>query len=131
MKKIFTLISFLFVFSNINFAQTTVLCEDFTDYDSTTASVNYHNWTFTYYSQYSYYTSLPSSGIAPNSYKFGVDSATVVTPNIAGATHFNFWMKGNASSGGSLANGKFYIYESPDSINQCIIDTVGDRRAHV
>ena len=74
---------------------------------------------------------MPSSGIAPNSYKFGVDSATVVTPNIAGATHFNFWMKGNASSGGSLANGKFYIYESPDSINYTLIDMISPIPAFV
>lgn len=131
MRKIFTLVSFLFALSSSVFAQTNVLCEDFTGYDSTTANVNYHNWTFNYYSKFSYYVTAASSGIAPNSYKFGVDSATLITPNISGADHFNFWMKGNASTGGSLANGKFYIYESVDSINYTLIDMISPIPAFV
>lgn len=131
MRKIFTLITILFALSAPSIAQTNVLCEDFTDYDTSTASANYHNWTFSYFSQYSFYSSVASTGIAPNSYKFGVDSATVITPNINGATYFHFWMKGNASSGGSLANGKFYIYESPDSITYTLVDMISPIPAFV
>ncbi len=131
MRKIFTLITFLFALSTTVFAQTNVLCEDFALYDTSTASANYHNWTLTYYSKFSFYTSPASTGIAPNSYKFGVDSATLITPDISGADHINFWMKGNASNGGSLANGKFYIYESSDSLNYTLIDMISPIPAFV
>jgi hypothetical protein len=124
MRKLFTIISLFFAFSTSTFAQTPVVCEDFATYDSTTAAVDYHGWYISYHAQFSLYTSMASSGLAPNSYKFGVDSATMITPNISGADHINFWMKGNASTGGTLANGKFYIYESTDSINYTLIEMI-------
>src|SRR5205085_12131353 len=114
MRKLFTIVSLFFTISASTFAQTPVVCEDFASYDSTTAAVDYHGWYISYHGPFSSYSSAASTGIAPNSYKFGVDSATLITPNISGADHINFWMKGNPSSGGSLANGKFYIYESID-----------------
>ncbi len=125
MKKLFTLLSFLITCVAGAGAQTSVLCENWTTYDSTTANANYNGFTLTYFSRYSYYTSMASSGPSgPNSYKFGVDSATMITPNIATADHFHFWMKGNAASGGSLANGAFYIYETADGINYTLIDMI-------
>lgn len=131
MKKLYTLISICVLMSSVAFSQTTVLCEDFTTYDSTTAAADYHGWYFSYHAQFSLYTTTSSSGIAPNSYKFGVDSATVITPNLGSADHFNFWMKGNASTGGSLANGKFYIYESTDSTNFTLLEMVSPIPAFV
>ena len=131
MRKLFTIISFCFALSTSTFAQTPVVCEDFTLYDTSTAAVDYHGWYISYNAQFSLYTSAASTGIAPNSYKFGVDSATVITPNISGADHINFWMKGNASTGGTLANGKFYIYESTDSINYTLIDMISPIPAFV
>ena len=92
---------------------------------------DFHGWYFSYATQYSLYTTAASTGIAPNSYKFGVDSATVITPNISGADHINFWMKGNASTGGTLANGKFYIYESTDSTNFTLVDMISPIPAFV
>ena len=125
MKKIFTLLSLLIAISFQSKAQTEVFCETFTNYDSTTASANYNGWTLTYFSQFSYYTSVGSSGISgPNSYKFGVDSATAISPNIAGADHINFYMKGNAATGHTLANGAFYIYETSDGTNYTLIDMI-------
>lgn len=115
MKRIFTLLFMVSAFFTASKAQTNVFCETWTGYDTTTASASYNGWTLTYYSQYSYYTSTASSGPSgPNSYKFGIDSATAITPNILGADQISFWMKGNAASGGTLANGKFYIYETSD-----------------
>ncbi len=124
MKKIFTLLVIACSFLTASKGQTTVFCETFDTYDTTTASANYNGWTLTYFSQYSYYTSTNSSGVAPNSYKFGVDSATAITPNISGADQISFWMKGNASTGGTLANGKFYIYETSDGSTFNLIDMI-------
>jgi hypothetical protein len=125
MKKIFTLLTLFFAITSLSKAQTNVLCENFSSYDSTTATADYNGWTLTYYSQFSYYTSIASSGPSgPNSYKFGVDSATAISPNIAGADHINFWMKGNAATGHTLANGAFYIYETSDGTNWNLIDMI-------
>src|SRR4051812_44715173 len=111
MKKIFTILSLIIVtLSGTAVAQTSILCEDFNDYDTTTAGANYHGWTLTYFSQFSFYTSTQSSGPSgPNSYKFGVDSATMISPDITGAASIQFWMKGNAATGGTLGQSTFYI----------------------
>lgn len=121
MKK-FYLIALLSLASLISQAQTNVLCENFTNYapDSITYPTyqHYNGWYFSYYLQYSFYTSQTSSGVSgPNSYKFGIDSATAITPNILGADHFNFWMKGNSTD--TLST--FYIYETTDSVNWTLI----------
>jgi hypothetical protein len=132
MRKIFTIISLFCIIGFPSVAQTNVLCEDFNNYDTLTAGANYNGFTLTYYSQFSYYTSVQSSGPSgPNSYKFGVDSATMITPDISGADHINFWMKGNASTGGTLANGAFYIYETSDGTNYTLIDMISPIAAFV
>ncbi len=121
MKKLFTLIALL-ISALVSNAQ---LCENWTTYDSTTANANYNGWTLNYFSKYSYYTSVGSSSTSgPNSYKFGVDSATLITPNILGYDSISFWMKGNAATGGSMAQGKFYISETSDGINYTQLDVI-------
>jgi hypothetical protein len=123
MNKVFTLL-LLFSVLVISAQAQTVLCENFNSYDST-GGPNFHGWQLSYSSQFSFYTSTQSSGPSgPNSYKFGVDSATAITPDITGADHISFWMKGNASTGGSLANGAFYIYETNDGTNYTLIDMI-------
>jgi hypothetical protein len=125
MKRIFTLLFIVTAFFATSQAQQTVFCENWTGYDTTTADANYNGWTLTYYSNFSFYTSTQSSGPSgPNSYKFGVDSATAITPNILGADQISFWMKGNAATGGTLANGKFYIYETSDGTTYNQIDMI-------
>lgn len=114
MKKLFTLIT-LVISALVSNAQ---ICENWNTYDSLTANANYNGWTLSYFSRYSYYTSVGSSGPSgPNSYKFGVDSAYMITPDLTGNDSISFWMKGNASTGGTLAQGKFYISESSDGTN--------------
>src|SRR6185295_12035294 len=102
MKKNLLLL-FAFVYFSIigGQAQTMVLCENFSDYDTTTVSASFHGWTLSYFTKQSLYTSTASSGPSgPNSYKFGVDSATAITPSIIGADHINFWYKGNPGPSG-------------------------------
>ena len=111
MKKLL-LIASIFCASFASQAQNIILCEDFNAYDSASAASGVFNgFVISYHSQNSFYTSTQSSGNSgPNSYKFGVDSATMVSPNIIGATYLQFWMKGNATD--SLST--FFVYDSPD-----------------
>lgn len=121
MKKIYTFIVALMISGSSLYAQTPVLCENFNAYDSLTANANYNGWTLNYYSQFSYYTSTFSSGPSgPNSYKFGIDSATAITPNISGATHINFWMRGNSTD----ALSAFSIYETNNGTTWNLIQTL-------
>lgn len=117
MRKFILAATCLFIVSASQ-AQTIVLCENFNAYDSASANANYNGWLLNYYSQFSYYTSTQSSGPSgPNSYKFGVDSATAITPNINTATHINFWMKGNPPGSGNMSSSTLYIYETNNGSN--------------
>lgn len=126
MKKIFTLISLFASLSLGALSQVPILCEDFNTYDSTTATTEYHGFYISYATQFSYYTSTQSSGSSgPNSYKFGVDSATMITPNIDGARSIAFWIKHNyGTPPGPDPASYFYIYESSDSISWTAIDSI-------
>jgi hypothetical protein len=121
MKKILLFVSVICASLSSN-AQNTIVCEDFNAYDSASAATGVFNgFTISYHSQFSFYTSIQSSGTSgPNSYKFGVDSATMISPNITGATYLQFWMKGNSTD--SLST--FYIYDSPDQINWTLIQSI-------
>jgi hypothetical protein len=121
MKKIFTLIA-LVISALVSNAQ---ICENFNGYDSTTAGPNYHGFTLTYYAVGSNYTSTQSSGPSgPNSYKFGRDSATMITPDLTGYDSISFWMKGNATTGGTMAASRLYLTQSSDGISYTPIDVI-------
>lgn len=121
MKKIFTLIA-LIISSLASNAQ---ICENFNGFDTTTASANYHGFTLTYYTVGSYYTSTQSSGPSgPNSYKFGRDSCSMITPDLTGYDSISFWMKGNASTGGTMANSQLILSESPDGVTYTVKQTI-------
>ncbi len=126
MKKIFTLSALFFTINFGAFAQSPILCEDFSNYDSLVSSIDWHGWYISYNTQFSYYTSTQSSGPSgPNSYKFGVDSATLITPNITGARAISFWMKHNfGTPPGPDPLSFFCIYESSDSISWTLIDSI-------
>jgi len=121
MKKILLFVSIICASYSLQ-AQNVILCENFNTYDSVTAaSGNFNGFIVSYHSVGSYYTSTQSSGTSgPNSYKFGVDSATMLTPSIAGATHIQFWTKGNATD--SLST--FYIYDSPDGNTWTLLQSI-------
>ena len=59
------------------------------------------------------YTASTSVGIASPSYKFGLDTVFVISPQFAQADTVTFWCKGFSISGGSRLN----IYSSNDSVN--------------
>ncbi len=126
MKKIFTLIALFTTLASGSYAQVPILCENFNTYDSLVSSVDWHGWYISYNTQYSYYTSTQSSGPSgPNSYKFGVDSATMISPNINGARSIEFWMKGNfGTPPGPDPLSMFYVYESSDSSVWTQIDAI-------
>src|SRR6187455_2136421 len=111
MNKILLFVSILSASYSLQ-AQNVILCENFNTYDSVTAaSGSFNGFMISFHSSFSYYTSTQSSGTSgPNSYKFGVDSATMITPDITGATYIQFWTKGNATDSIST----FYVYDSPD-----------------
>lgn len=121
MKKILLLAS-IFCAAFAAQAQNTILCENFNTYDSVTAASGVFNgFQVSFHASYSYYTSTQSSGLSgPNSYKFGVDSATMISPSVSGATYLQFWMKGNATD--SLST--FYVYDSPDQVNWTLLVTI-------
>ena len=121
MKKFFTLIA-LIISSLASNAQ---ICENFNAFDTTTAGPVYNGFTLTYYTIGSYYTSTQSSGPSgPNSYKFGRDSCSMITPDLAGYDSISFWMKGNASTGGSMANSQLIMSESPDGVTYTVTQTI-------
>lgn len=125
MKKIFTLISLFVTISLGALAQSPIVCENFNNYDSLVANTNWHGWYISYATQFSYYTSTQSSGTSgPNSYKFGIDSATLISPNISGALSVNFWIKGNAGTGGPDPLSVLYLYESSDSSVWNLVDSM-------
>ena len=121
MKKIYLALVFSLSISSLTIAQTIILSEDFTTFDATSDS-SFHGWYISYYGTGSFYTSASApAGSAgpsgPNTYKFGKDSATAITPKFTGADSLHFFKKGNPSTGMTLGNSTFYIYESPDSNN--------------
>ncbi len=112
-----TLLSIL-LFPVFMSAQTTILQEDFTTYAGTANSAP-AGW---YFSSQGNYTTNSSSGTSgPNSYKFGLNNATVITPRFSsGIDSLGFWLKGN----GTDALCKLKIYESSDSTNWLVLDSV-------
>ncbi len=125
MKKIYLLI-IAALLSNFAISQITILNQDFNTYDGD--SVNFISG---YYISWnspsggmpsaSYYSSTGNYGLAANSYKFGVDSATIITPFFSGADSLTFWHKGNGTGAGAS---KFYIYTSADSITFTALDSI-------
>ena len=103
-------------FSN---AQTVLFFDNFNAYDSTSGA-NYNGWNLTYVGPFSYYTSTQSSGPSgPNSYKFGFDSATAISPSFANADSIIYWTKGN----GTDSISKMYVYTTPDGVNYTLLDS--------
>lgn len=95
-------------------AQTVLLTEDFTTYMGTAVTVPV-GWTFSYNGNYTTTASSGTSG--PNSYKFGVNNATITAPSFTNADTVSFWAKGNGTDSLSA----LVLVESADNI---IWDTI-------
>lgn len=93
MKKPFSILILAFAFLQIqnSFSQTTLIQQDFTSYTGTSGTVP-AGWVFNYNGCYTSAANSGTSGI--NSYKFGVDQATITTPSFIGADSVHFWIKG-------------------------------------
>lgn len=94
-------------------AQPVILSENFDTYNGTIGSIP-AGFTITWNDSTgtnSFYTGATSCGLSCNSYKFGWDSSTIITPVFANAGSVRFFFKGN----GTLNNqNTFYVYETPD-----------------
>ncbi|MEO8149311.1 MAG: T9SS type A sorting domain-containing protein [Bacteroidia bacterium] len=120
MKKILQLIVMLTLLFANSYGQTIVLSENFTAYDGTAGTIP-ANWSLSYTGSGSFYTSTTSSGPSgPNSYKFGIDSTTVITPQFTGADSLHFWLRGNLVDSASF----FTVYYSTDTVNFNVLDTI-------
>lgn len=100
----------LFLLPTVGLFSQTLLQEDFTHYNGT-ASTLPKNWHF---SSHGSYTSTQFSGESgPNSYKFSMNGATLITPQFNDADSVYFWIKGAGVDSLSSLN----ILESFDSIS--------------
>jgi hypothetical protein len=125
MKLLYTL-CLLLTFHFSSFSQITLLSQNFDTYDGDSANFipgYYISWNSpaSGMPSQSYYSSTGNFGLAPNSYKFGIDSATIITPFFSGADSLTFWFKGNNTG---VAANVFYIYESADSITFNLLDSI-------
>ena len=112
------LLIFAFLLSNSFTAQNVLLSENFSNYAGTSGSVP-AGWYFSYQGNY---TSTISSGTSgPNSYKFGINGASIISPKFkAGLDTLSFWCKGN----GTDPLSKLKMYESRDSSEWVLMDSI-------
>ena len=115
MKKTANIFLLCFLLSVNLFSQTVVLQEDFTNYQGTSITVP-SGWNFSYNGDYTTTGNCGTSGL--NSYKFGVNNATINSPAFINADTIHFWAKGI----GTDALSQLTVLESPDSV---VWDTVG------
>lgn len=81
------------------FSQTVLLQEDFTTYQGTAGTIP-SGWVFNYNGCYTSTTNSGTSGV--NSYKFGIDQATITSPSFTGADSVHFWIKGLSTTTSQL-----------------------------
>ncbi len=99
MKKYIYFIALLCVTGNAR-AQTIILSENFDSYNGLVTSIPpgfVITWNDTSSASKSFYSTSGFCGMACNSYKFGVDSATIITPVFSGAGSVSFYLKGNGT----------------------------------
>ncbi len=119
MKKFLLSATIIIIASLGAAAQPVLLEEHFDTYDGTTGSIPagfYISWNSVTPTK-SFYDVASGNiycGQSCNSYKFGVDSATIITPAFANAGSVSFYLKGN---GLNYQPNQFKVFESPDSIN--------------
>jgi len=107
MKRISIVILFL-MSTYLSWSQTMLIQENFTAYAGTSATVP-AGWYFSYNGNY---TSAAYCGISgPNSYKFGVTNATIVTPAFASSDSVRFWLRGSSTDTASYLT----LFETSDS----------------
>lgn len=122
MKKFLLSTFLLFAIAITAKSQPIILSENFDSYNGLVTSIPAGftiTWNDTAAISRSFYTSSGFCGVACNSYKFGVDSATIITPAFSNAGSVSFYIKGN----GSVQPNTFYVYETPDGVNYTLIQS--------
>ena len=95
-------------------AQPIILQENFDSYNGLVSSIPTGftiSWNDTASISKSFYNSSGFCGIACNSYKFGWDSATMITPVFSNPGSVSFYFKGNGTQN---PYNTFYVYETPN-----------------
>jgi len=95
-------------------SQSILLQEDFDSYDGLVTSIPAGftiTWNDTASISKSFYNTSGVCGIACNAYKFGWDSATIITPVFSNPGSVSFYFKGNGTQN---PYNTFYVYESPN-----------------
>ncbi|MFI5219048.1 MAG: T9SS type A sorting domain-containing protein [Bacteroidia bacterium] len=113
MKKILLSVMLIVSVTFLTKAQTILLQENFDSYNGLVTSIPAGftiTWNDTAALSRSYYFSSSFCGVACNSYKFGVDSATIITPVFSNPGSVSFYLKGN----GTFEYNKFQVYETPN-----------------
>lgn len=103
-------------------SQSIIISENFDTYDGLVASIPVGftiTWNDTASISKSFYSSSGFCGVACNSYKFGHDSAKIISPVFANAGSMTFYMKGN----GTVQPNTFYVMETSNGVNWDTIAT--------
>lgn len=122
-KQILTAIAVISLATSVK--SQVVISEDFSTYNGFANSITsglYISWNDTASASRSYYLNAPNCGVTCPAYKFGIDSATIITPYFApGANVVEFYMKGN---GTQHVENTFEVSTSPDSINWTVFQSI-------
>ncbi|HKR03735.1 MAG TPA: T9SS type A sorting domain-containing protein [Bacteroidia bacterium] len=95
-------------------SQAILLQQNFDSYNGLVASIPAGftiTWNDTASISKSFYNTTGFCGVACNSYKFGWDSATIITPAFSNPGSVSFYFKGNGTQN---PYNTFYVYESPN-----------------
>ena len=114
MKKIILSLIILTTFKFLANSQAVLLQENFDTYNGLVASIPAGfiiTWNDTASASKSFYNTTAYCGTTCNTYKFGKDSATIITPAFSNPGSVSFYFKGN---GLQNAYNTFYVYESPN-----------------
>lgn len=111
MKKYQFFIYFILLFgAKDSWSQTVLITENFGNYQGT-LSTKPAGW---YFSSNANYTSSTFSGPSgPNSYKFGTNNTSIVSPGFSKANNVSFWIRGASTD----VLSSLIVFESKDSIN--------------
>ncbi len=113
-------ITFLSLFGSSSYAQTIILSEYFTTYGGIASTVP-TDWVFNYNSHYNSVFGTGASGPSgPNSYKFGADNATIISPQFQNGDSVRFYIKGNGIDSLSA----LLVYQGTDTTTMTLVSMI-------
>jgi hypothetical protein len=123
MKKLILSVIILSATIFSSHSQAILLQQNFDAYNGLVSSIPAGftiSWNDTASSSKSFYNTTAYCGTACNTYKFGVDSATIITPAFSTPGSVSFYIKGN----GTYQPNKFKIYESPNGSTWNLVQSI-------